>query len=171
MYKKIIILGGSGSGKTTLANRIARYTHYPVYHLDNLFLNSDWSFKDKSTWREISEVFLKESEGVVDGNFSSAIPYRIEWADLIIFIDVPTYLRLYRIFRRMVRVKLGLDKRLGHPEESKEKIRFSYLKGVCTWNKRNRDKMINMLESIKDKKVVIIRKLDELDLASLLDKK
>ncbi len=85
-YKRIIILGGSGSGKSTLVNRIGTCTNYPIYHLDNLLLNSDWSLKEKSEWLNIcKKEFLYENTGVVDGNYSSVINERIDWADLIIF--------------------------------------------------------------------------------------
>jgi len=167
MYKKIIILGGSGSGKSTLAHKISLYTGYPLYHLDNLLLNSDWSIKEKSEWEKLSQVFLSKEIGVVDGNYSYTIPNRIKWADLIIFIDIPTRLQLYRIFRRNIRIKLGLDKRHGHPDDSREKIDLNFIFWVFNWNKNRRMKTISLLESLKDKKVIKVRNSKELDLKKL----
>ena len=119
MYKKIIILGGSGSGKSTLANRIGLHTGYEVFHLDGMLHDSKWQTKDKGEWEEIFKQFLLKDSGVVDGNYSSYLDSRIKWADLIIFIDIPTNVKLYRIFRRYFKIKLGLEKRHGFPDQAK----------------------------------------------------
>lgn len=169
MYKRIIILGGSGSGKSTLAKKIAEYTGYPVYHLDELFLENDWSMKDKSLWPKISETFLKQDVGVVDGNYSSNIPLRVAWADLIIFIDIPTWLQVFRIVKRFFSVRFQKDNRLGIPHGSKEKIKFKFLIWVLNWNRKRRNKTLKILEKqASDKKVLIIKKITDLDLKILL---
>jgi adenylate kinase family enzyme len=166
-YKRIIILGGSGSGKSTLANRISLFTRYPAYHLDNLFLNSKWEIVDKSKWDDVSKIFLSKDIGVVDGNYNSAIPNRVKWADLVVYIDISTWLRLRRLFVRSIRIRLGLDKRYGVPDGSKEKLSIKFLLWAYRWNKNKRDKMFEMLESIQDKKVLIIKEPKKLDLKEL----
>jgi adenylate kinase family enzyme len=167
-YKRIIILGGGGSGKSTLANRIGEFTGYPVYHLDNLLLNYDWSIKNKNEWEEISNQFLSKNVGVVDGNYSNSIPNRINWADLIIYIDIPTRIQLYRIIRRHIRNKFGLDKRHGFPEGSKILISMKFILWTYHWNSNHKNKFLSMLESAEDKKVLIIKESRKLDLEKLL---
>lgn len=169
-YKRIIVLGGSGSGKSTLANRIGIKTNYPVYHLDNLFLNSDWSQKEKSEWLNIckNEFLLKET-GVVDGNYSFVLEERIQWADLIIYIDIPTYLHILNVLKRVIRVNLGFEKRHGTSNNRKEKLDFAFFKWILFWNSGHRKKMLDALESIQDKKVVITNIPRKLDLNELLD--
>lgn len=166
-YKRIIILGGSGSGKSTLANRISRYTGYPIYHLDNLFLDSNWKTKSREEREEISKQFLFKDIGVVDGNYTSSIPQRINWADLIIFIDISTRAHLYRIFKRMFKIILGLEKRHGKPQNSKNIVNLIFIKWVYFWNKHRRNEVLLLLESAKDKKVVIIKEPRKLDLEKL----
>lgn len=169
-YKRIIILGGSGSGKSTLATKISVYTGYPIYHLDNLLLNSNWEMKDKNDWPEICKQFLLKDVGIVDGNYSSVLPTRIDWADLIIFIDISTRVQFYRIFKRIIRIKLGLDKRYGYPEKSKEKIRIKFLLWVFKWNKNRRDNILSMLEKFtKDKKIIITNRPQELNFRELFN--
>ena len=168
MYKRIIILGGGGSGKSTLANRIGLYTGYQTYHLDNILLNSDWSVKEKSKWEEISNQFLSKDTGVVDGNYSSSLPNRLDWAELIIFIDIPTRIQLWRIFKRNIKIKIGLDKRCGFPEGSKEKLSLKFILWVYNWNSSHRNKMFELLESTKDKKVVIVKEPRDLNIEELL---
>jgi len=167
MYKKVIIIGGGGSGKSSLADRIGKYTNYPVYHLDNLLLDSNWIKKDKSQWEEISQVFLTKDVGVVDGNYSSSMPNRVKWADVIIYIDISTCVQLWRIVSRYIRNKLGLDKRCGFPDESKEKLNWGFILWTYHWNKRHKTKIISLMETQKDKKFLIIKEPRKLNLEEL----
>lgn len=169
-YKRIIILGGSGSGKSTLANRISLYTNYPIYHLDNLLLNSDWSQKEKSEWLNIcKKEFLSKDTGVIDGNYSSVLNERIDWADLIIFINVPTLRHLFNIFKRSVMVNLRLEKRHGMEKGRKDTINLKFFKWVLNWNRSHKKDMLTLMESIKDKKVVITNSPRKLNIEKLLN--
>ena len=170
MYKKIIILGGSGSGKSTLTNNIAKHTGYPIYHLDELFLESDFTMKDKTMWPEISKVFLEQNVGVVDGNYGSNLPLRVKWADLIIYIDISTWLQIYRILKRYFNVRLGKENRIGISMKSREKINLNFLIWVLNWNRTRRNKTLRILEEqASDKKVIIIHRLSDLDLEDLFN--
>ncbi len=167
-YKRIIILGGSGAGKSTLASRIGQYTGYPIYHLDNILLNSDWSEKPRKEWEDICQKeFLLRDVGVVDGNYLAGIQRRLDWADLVIFIHTTTMYRMYQIFKRNIRIKLRVDKRFGIPEGSKEKVTWKFIVWIFKWNKYQKDKIFPMLESLKDKKVVIIKEPRKLNLEEL----
>lgn len=168
-HKRIIILGGSGSGKSTLATRISKYTNYPIYHLDDLLLNSDWSQKDKTEWLDIckNEFLLKET-GVVDGNYSFVLDERIQWADLIIFVDMPTYRQLFNVVKRVVKVNLGLERRVGISNNRKEKLSLEFLLWILHWNKGHRGKMFDVLNSVKDKKVITTNNPKRLNVEKLL---
>lgn len=169
-YKRIIVLGGSGAGKSTLANRISLYTGYPIYHLDNLLLNSDWSHKEKSEWLNICKSeFLSKETGVVDGNYSLVLPDRIDWADLIIFINVPTRRHLLNIFKRSLMVNLGLEKRHGMEKGRKDIVNLKFFKWVLNWNKSHKKDMLELMRSIKNKKVVITNSPRKLDISGLLN--
>jgi adenylate kinase family enzyme len=169
MYKKVIIIGGGGAGKSTLADRIGTYTGYPVYHLDNLLLDSNWVMKDKSKWEEISQIFLTKDSGIVDGNYSSSMPNRVKWAQVIIYIDISTHVQLWRIVSRYVKNKLGLDKRYGFPDGSKEKMDMKFILWTYHWNSNHREKLLSMLGLEKDKKVLIIKEARSLDIKSLFE--
>lgn len=91
----------------------------------------------------------------MDGNYSFVLEERIEWADFIIYIDMPTYLQLLNVVKRVVRVNLGLEKRHGTSEDKGENLNLEFLKWVFYWNKGHREKMLTRLKSIQDKKVII----------------
>lgn len=166
-YKRIIILGGSGSGKSTLANRISVYTGYPIYHLDKLTFNADRKRKSISECEEISKQFLLNDNGIVDGNYLISLPERIKWTDFIIYIDIPAYLQLYRFIGRNIKYFFGIENGYGRPENTKQDFIKELL--LCIgWNINHRKKIFSLLESIKDKKVVITNRPRKLDIEKLL---
>jgi len=97
------------------------------------------------------------------------MPNRVKWADVIIYIDIPTYVQLWRITRRYIRTKLGLDKRCGFPDGSKEKIGMKFILWTYHWNYNHREKILSMLDLEKDKKVLIIKEARSLDIKKLFE--
>ena len=168
MYKRIIILGGSCSGKSTLADRISTFTGYPAYHLDALFLDANWDKKVFTELVEIHKNILLKDNGVIDGNYTEVLPERLEWADLIIFIDVSTAVHLYRMLYRIFTVKFGIEKRYGNPNGTKTEFSLNFLSWVFNWNRTQKRKIFSMLESVKDKKIVIVNSPNKLDIEKLL---
>ena len=169
MYKRILILGGIGSGKSSFAKKLGLYMNYPVYHLDSIIYNSKWERAEKSEWERLSqENFLLKDVGIVDGNYTSILPNRVKWADLIIFIEISTSMSLYRYLRRIIRVNFRFDKRHGIPDGAKTIFRTKVIRWILDWNKIEKKRIFSMLESAKDKKVVIIKEPRELDLKILL---
>lgn len=168
-YKRIIVLGGTSSGKSTLADRISEYTDYPLFRLDTAFHFENWEPKNKSMWGDIQEPFLKNERGIIDGNYSYVLPQRIEWADLIIFIDISQFSRMHRLILRYIRTWLDIEKRRGIFDENKDKFSFKLFKWAFSWNKISRPKTIAILKQIKDKKVLIIKDPKKLDIKKLLE--
>jgi len=166
-YKRIIILGGSCSGKSTLANKISLDIGTPVYHLDAFFLDSNWNKKNLNELLEISNKILLKEEGVIDGNYTEVLSERIKWADLIIFIDVPTITHLYRMLYRIITIRLGIEKRYGNPEGTKSEFSLNFLSWVLNWNKKQKKKIFSMLEQTKDKKILIIKNPKKFKIESL----
>ena len=166
MYKRIIILGGIGSGKSTLANRIGLFTGYPVYHLDILTFDENRQRKSIEDCNIAFSRFLSKDTGVVDGNFISLLSSRIDWSDIIIFIDIPNYLQLYNFLGRNIKYFFKIDKGHGRPEGTKQNF-IKELIFCIGWNKKNRVKILDLLKSVKDKKVLIIKEPRKLDLKKL----
>lgn len=169
MHKRIIILGGSGSGKSTLASRISVFTGYELFHLDNLFLKNSWHKKDKDQMLKISEVFLSKDSAIVEGNYTDTLDIRIKWADLIIFIDTTTFIQIYRVLCRYIKIILNLEKRYGKPEESKEALKWNFLLWVYDWNSQSKPKINEMLKNHADKKVVYVKNTKSVILSDILN--
>jgi adenylate kinase family enzyme len=117
--KKIHIIGSVGSGKTTLAKNLSTKLNIPFYELDNVVWKRNKSGDIRRTEEERekylhsithSETWIIEgvhNEDWVDSSFQNA--------ELIIYLDTKYSIRTYRIIKRFVLQKLGLEKSNYNP--------------------------------------------------------
>ena len=82
---------------------------------------------------------------------------------------MPTRLHLFNVLKRVIRVSLKLEKRNGTSNDKKEAINYKFLKWILNWNRSHRKKMFAILESIKDRKVVITNNPRKLNIEKLLN--
>jgi len=159
--KRIIVIGSSGSGKSTLASELGKITGVPIIHIDRLLWNPGWIQTPKEEYdRRVIEVASGES-WIIDGNNSSTLPFRIERADSIIFIDFNRYLCIFRVIKR--RIKNHGKSRACMSEGCPEKIDLPFLKWVWNYPTHSR---VNILEKIysSDKPVYHLKTRKEVSL-------
>ncbi|ADV81450.1 AAA family ATPase [Terriglobus saanensis] len=100
--QRILILGCPGSGKSTLARELAERTGLPLVHLDQIYWRPGWVEPSKEEWHAQLPEILARPAWILDGNYGGSIALRLEAADTAILLDRPTWLCLFRIFRRSV---------------------------------------------------------------------
>lgn len=110
---KIYIIGGPGSGKTYLAEKLSKELGIRHYDLDELQWdnNSDsYGVKRKPAERDrlLADV-LKKNDWIIEGVYYAWCQQCFYDADKIYVLSVPRYKYRYRIIRRFVRRKLGLE--------------------------------------------------------------
>ncbi len=98
--QRIAILGGSGSGKSTLARMIGDILDLPIVHMDQHYFSPGWVEPDHDAWREKVAVMCAEDRWVMDGNYSKTHDIRLPRADLIVFLDFPTWRCFWRVLKR-----------------------------------------------------------------------
>ena len=102
--KRVMIIGGPGSGKSTLATRMGAALGLPVYHMDReVFWLPGWQERAKDDQRRQIERIAALDAWVFEGNNSSSFSLREARADMLVWLDVPLWLRLVRVIRRSVR--------------------------------------------------------------------
>lgn len=102
---KRMIIGQSGAGKSTLARKMQTITHSPLLPLDLLWHTTDYS-DEAAEWFKAEQKFMAENESwIIEGNYTGTATERIEEADQIILLKVPTLLAIYRVILRSIKRK------------------------------------------------------------------
>lgn len=115
---RIMVFGGSGSGKSTLSREIGRRMGVPVVHFDHFYWQAGWVPRPPEKVTELALQAIATEAWVIDGNHSSTMAARAERADLILWMDMPRWLRVGRVLWRVVRFagRTRLDMASGCPE-------------------------------------------------------
>jgi adenylate kinase family enzyme len=113
-YHRIHILGGPGSGKTTLAARIAELQSLSHTDLDGLFWdNAAATYNTRRDAMQRDQLLLQvaqQDRWVIEGVYHTWLSPSFERAEIIIILNPPVWLRHWRIVRRFLRRKLGLER-------------------------------------------------------------
>lgn len=143
--QKITILGNAGSGKSTLANYLASYLHLPVHHLDRFFWTTNWVERESEEFLTVVKEILKDDKWIMDGNYTKAsFNERLALSSTIIFFDYNRLLVIYRIIKRYFKYK---DKeRKDICTGCGEKMNWSFIKWVWSFNKRLRQMILEKLK-------------------------
>jgi adenylate kinase family enzyme len=108
--RKVAIVGCGGSGKSYLAGEHARLIEAPLTHLDAEYFDDQWNPLPMERFKARQRDLVAAPRWVIDGNYNSTLHVRLEAADTVIFMDLPT--------RSCVRGILGRQLRHGRGQNS-----------------------------------------------------
>lgn len=150
---KIHIIGCSGSGKTYLAKQLSEKFGIPRFDLDNIQWDSSadgYGIKMPPEKRDglLCDI-LQNDNWIIEGVYYSWVGKVFEDADKIYVLDMPKYLYKFRIVRRSIRRKLGIEK--GKKETLKSVV--DLLKWTDTYQEINMPEIRKILEKYSDKVV------------------
>lgn len=163
--KRIAIIGNAGSGKSTLSLKLYTITGLPVYYLDQYFWRPGWVRTNPDEYKKMHDAICDKEEWIIDGINLRVVEYRIQKADMVIFLDLPRYICLWRILKRTFKNygKETQSSSKGCPERFNwEYIKF--LKWVWDFNKKYPDAIRELLNRYSDQKqVYVFRSQQEVD--------
>jgi adenylate kinase family enzyme len=137
-YKKIVIFGASGAGKSYMSRCIAEITKYPVYHLDAVFFQRGWVTVSDDEFIERQREMMNGSEWIIEGNYKKTMEIRFAAADLIIFLDVNRFTRIWAAAQRQGRNRPDLpelEKRIVFSKEFLSLVKMQWSHGKVTHDK------------------------------------
>ena len=165
---KIAIIGNAGSGKSTLAIKLHEKLGFPLYHVDKYQWAPGWQRVNPAIVEKKHTELCNQEAWIIDGLGVKFFKHRIEKADIVVFLDMPTSMCLWRVIKRSL---FNWGKVVpGSPEGCEQRVlsmRFvEFLQWIYNFNKKYRKQILNMLDDAKDKKKVFIitnqQQIDEL---------
>jgi len=142
--QRVMIIGGAGAGKSTLAIQLGEITGLPVVHIDPMYWKPGWVQRDMTETRSMLRAAVQERAWIFDGNSSSTFGERLERADTLIFLDISTTRRLWRVLRRTL-VSYG-KARPDVQEGCPERFDLGFLQWVTGYSRNGRHKALALLK-------------------------
>lgn len=102
LMKRVMVIGGSGCGKSTLARIIGEITGLPVINIDPFYFHTNWVMRPRAETQGLVRQAALEDEWIIEGNNSETFVDRLARADTMIFIDLPVWVRLWRVICRSI---------------------------------------------------------------------
>ncbi len=150
---KIHIIGCSGSGKTYLAKALSEKYNILHFDLDDIQWDNnagDYGVKmpvEKRT--ELLNNILENEDWIIEGVYYAWVGKCFEDADKIYALDTPKRVYTYRIIKRAIKRKLGLEK--GKKETLKSV--YNLLKWTDTFQNKNMLEIRKILSAYPEKTI------------------
>ncbi len=102
-HRRIVVLGTTGAGKTVLAQQLSAALGFPHIELDALRWDADWTDAGDEVFRSRIADAVSGNSWVVDGNYSIARDLVWPKATMVVWLDYPLGIVLWRLLRRTLR--------------------------------------------------------------------
>jgi len=151
--QRVMVMGPPGSGKSTLAGALGARFSIPVFHLDQAYWRSGWERAPAAVFAAEVERIAALPAWVIDGNYSMSIDARLAAADTLIFLDVPRWLCMARILRRIAGSygRVRPDAAAGCPE----RLDWAFLRFAWDWHGARRADGLACAAAFPHRKLII----------------
>lgn len=145
------MVGSPGAGKSSLSRQIARALGHPHVELDDLYWGEDWTPVALQQWQHMLQGTLAGERWIVDGHYGDSLALRLQHADSVVHLDLPTHICLWRVSRRAVSRLLG--DRLSLPRLVRAQSRpranhrfWRFARFVVGFRRHERPKLVLLLQ-------------------------
>ena len=100
---RVVVIGTSGAGKTTMARKLAQTLDRPHIEFDAYRHGPNWTETPDDLFREQLKEALQGDRWVADGNYGVARDVVWPRATMLVWLDYPIYVVMWRLFWRTMR--------------------------------------------------------------------
>lgn len=151
---RIAIMGCGGSGKSHLAREIGTRLGITPVHLDARYYDQDWKPLDQEAFAAVQRDLVAASRWIIDGNYASTLPIRLQAADTVIFLDLPGWTCLLGILQRQLRNGGGQHQAKGEYN----RITWNFVRYIMSYRKTMAPRVRSLIgDHAGDARVVILR--------------
>lgn len=149
---RINVIGTSGSGKSTFGRSLADLLGCPFIEMDGLFWGPNWTESPDEEFVRNLEMVTDQPRWVLDGNYTRTTTIKWRQVQLVIWLDMPFVLTLYRVALRSLKRSLNKTE-IWLGTGNRETFRKSFLSrdSVILWSiysyPRNRRRYSKILKS------------------------
>jgi adenylate kinase family enzyme len=156
--ERISIVGNTGSGKTTLAGQLADGLGYPHIELDALHWEPGWQPAPDDVFRHRVRMATAQQYWIVDGNYSRVRDIIYERLQMLVWLDYPLPVNLWRLTRRGIQRVVSQEELWGTGNRESFRGQFLSWDSLYVWAvKSHRAKRERYLSFMKDPDFVHIR--------------
>ena len=161
--QKVMVIGCCGAGKSTFSKKLQERTQLQLIHLHQEHWHPNWQETPKDSWEKIVQKLALQPTWIMDGNYGGTLELRIQEADTIIYLDYPTWIGLWRVFKRTL--KHWRRERPDMVKGCRERFSWTFFHYVARYNKTRRAALLDTLNSInkKEMQIYIFRNDQEAD--------
>ena len=144
--RRIALIGPGGAGKSTLARVLGERLGLPVFHLDGLYWQPGWVARPRAEWLRIQAEVVGGDRWIIDGNYSGSMDVRLAAADMVLFLDLPRGVCVWRALCRAIlgRGRSRPDMAPGCPE----RVDLKFLWWIWTYSARRRPALLQKLSGL-----------------------
>jgi adenylate kinase family enzyme len=142
-----MVVGQPGSGKSTFARALGLRTGLPVVHIDQIHWQAGWVERSRAEKTRLCREVEAGERWIFEGGHSATWPERVARADLLVWLDRPVGLRLWRVLWRTL---AGLGRtRPDLPEGCPEQLRSlpEFIRFIWTTRRSARAGLARLAES------------------------
>jgi adenylate kinase family enzyme len=151
---RIAIMGCGGSGKSHLARELGARLGITPVHLDTRYYDQDWKPLDQEAFAGLQRDLVAAPRWIIDGNYGSTLPIRLQAADTVIFLDLPGWACLLGILQRQARHGSGQHQANGEYN----RITWNFVRYIIGYRKTMAPRVRSLIaEHAGDAEVVILR--------------
>ena len=151
---RVLVIGSGGSGKSTVATELADVLGLPLIHLDALYWSSGWVPTPADEWRRRVEELIAHPRWVMDGNYGGTLDLRLARCEMVVFLDLPRVVCLWRVLKRQLRFR-GRS-RPDMPPGCPERFSWEFITWIWTYPARRRRSVLAKLNALRDSVRVVI---------------